>query len=181
MKTSCSAPWHIARVALFAAIACSSGPEATPTSEYANLLPFDTAQVRLVSGRDTSTLTVELAETPEQRAMGLMERPVLPADGGMLFLYSEVQPESSGFWMFRTRFPLDIAFVDSLGGIRSIHTMTPCPSSLAQGCPTYPAGAPYVAALEVNAGYFARRQLRVGDRVLLQDTATRRRKSRPPT
>jgi uncharacterized protein len=165
---------------LCAAIGCSSGPEATPTSDYATILPFDTAQVRLVSGRDTSTLTVELAETPDQRAMGLMERPALPADVGMLFLYSEVQPESSGFWMFRTRFPLDIAFIDSLGGIRSIQTMAPCSSSLAQGCPTYPAGAPYVAALEVNVGYFARKQLRVGDRVLLQDTATRRRKSLPP-
>ena len=174
-----SALWLVAGVAVVGAFGCGSGTEATPTHEYAGLLPFDTAQVRLVSSGDTSTVTVELAETPDQHAMGLMERQVLPADAGMLFLYSAVQPESSGFWMFRTRFPLDIAFIDSLGVIRSIQTMTPCASSLAQGCPSYPAGAAYIAALEVNAGYFAGRQLRVGDRVLLQDTASRRPASRP--
>ena len=173
--------WHVASVALFTAIGCGSGEDGTPAGEYAGILPFDTAQVRLVSSRDTSTLTVELAETPDQHAMGLMERQVLPADAGMLFVYSAVQPESAGFWMFRTRLPLDIAFIDSLGVIRSIRTMAPCPSNLATGCPTYPAGARYIAALEANAGYFTRRQLRVGDRVLLQDTATRRRRSRPPT
>ena len=175
-----SVRWHVVSGALLVAIGCGSGAESTPASEYAGVLPFDTAQVRLVSSRDTSTLTVELAETPDQKAMGLMERRALPADAGMLFLYPAAQAESAGFWMFRTRLPLDIAFIDSLGVIRSIQTMTPCPSNLAQGCPTYPAGARYTAALEVNAGYFARKQIRVGDRVLLQDTATRRRGSRPP-
>ena len=82
--------------------------------------------------------------------------------------------------MFRTRIPLDIAYIDSAGGIRTIGTMAPCPSPFAQSCPSYPAGARYTAALEVNAGYFAKKQIRVGDRVLLQDTATRRRASRPP-
>jgi len=41
------------------------------------------------------------------------------------------------------------------------------------------AGAPYIAALEVNAGYFARKRIRVGDRVLLSDTVSRRPASRP--
>jgi uncharacterized membrane protein (UPF0127 family) len=83
--------------------------------------------------------------------------------------------------MFRTRLPLDIAFIDSLGVIRTIKTMAPCPSTMPQGCPNYSADARYRAALEVNAGYFARNGIRVGDRVLLQDTILRRRASRPPT
>jgi hypothetical protein len=58
-------------------------------------------------------------------------------------------------------------------------TMAPCTSVLAAGCPSYVAGARYVAALEVNAGYFARKQIRVGDRVLLEDTVSRRPASRP--
>ena len=150
---------------------------------YAHVLSFDTAQIRLVTARDTSIVTTELAETSDQRTMGLMERRALPADAGMLFIYSSVQPESSAFWMYRTRIPLDIAFLDSLGVIRTIQTMTPCPTAIAQGCPNYPAGARYIAALEANAGYFARKQIRVGDRVLLQDTATHRgasRSSNPP-
>jgi uncharacterized membrane protein (UPF0127 family) len=51
--------------------------------------------------------------------------------------------------------------------------MEPCQTILAQGCPSYPAGAPFRAALEVNAGYFAGHSVRVGDQVLLADTARR--------
>jgi uncharacterized membrane protein (UPF0127 family) len=113
--------------------------------------------------------------------MGLMERRTLPPDAGMLFLYSAVQPESSAFWMFRTRIPLDIAFIDSVGTIKTVTTMQPCASALAQGCPNYPAKARYIAALEANAGYFAKQRRAAGDRVLLSDTVARRRaaQSRP--
>jgi uncharacterized membrane protein (UPF0127 family) len=157
--------------------ACAPGSDSPPPDDYSHLLAFDTAHVRVI-GSDTSVLTVELAKTGEQRTMGLMERRVLPPDAGMLFLYDRVQPESSAFWMFRTRIPLDIAFVDSAGVIRTMQTMSPCQSVLAEGCPNYPAGAPYLAALEVNAGYFARKHLRVGDRLVLADTSVRRQAPR---
>jgi len=169
--------------ALLAALvlACGSDrPDATD-SQYAHLLTFDTARVRLTTARVTTTVVAELAETPEQHTMGLMERRTLAPDAGMLFLYASAQPDSSAFWMYRTRIPLDIAFIDSTGVIRTIQTMTPCPTALAAACPEYPAGARYVAALEVNAGFFARHGLRIGDRVLLQDTLTRPGTTRPPT
>lgn len=168
---------------LFGAVAVACGPRSdAPASDgYAQLLPFDTARIRLISARDTATLTVELAENDAQRTMGLMERRALPADAGMLFLYPAVQSDSSAFWMFRTRLPLDIAFIDSTGTIRTVLTMPPCASPLAEGCPDYPARARYLAALEVNAGYFSRNRFQVGDRVLLADTATRRPASPPPT
>ena len=139
------------------------------------MLPFDTATVRIAAAADTHRVTVELAETPEQQALGLMERRSLAADAGMLFLYATAQPESSAFWMFRTRIPLDIAFIDSAGVIRTIRTMEPCTSELAQSCPSYAAGAPYRAALEVNGGWFAARRIAVGHRLLLEDTSARRR------
>ena len=161
-------------------MACTSRADAARSDSYANLVAFDTADVRVASRADTSTVTVELASTTEQQTMGLMERRDLGPDAGMLFLYQGMQPESSAFWMFRTRIPLDIAFIDSVGVIRSLQTMAPCTSVLAAGCPSYAARARYVAALEVNAGYFARKQIQVGDRVLLQDTTSRRRASRPP-
>ena len=167
-------------VLLLFIVACSSQTDSGDVDRYANLLPFDTARVRVVAGRDTTTLTVELAETADQHALGLMERRHLAPDAGMLFLYPNVQPESSAFWMFRTRIPLDIAFIDSDGRIRAIQTMTPCQSTLAQGCADYPAGARYLAALEVNAGFFAGHRVHIGDRVLLADTAARRQGSRPP-
>lgn len=166
---------YLVAVSAISSLGCRSGDDAS-NDPYAHLMAFDSATIRLV-GRDTTRIAVELAETTAQQTMGLMERRHLNADAGMLFVYSTVQPDSSAFWMFRTRIPLDIAFIDSVGVIRTITTMQPCPSTLAQGCPSYPAGAPFVAALEANAGYFASRQLRVGDRALLADTAGRRRAS----
>ena len=152
--------------------ACAEREE--PVTEDAGaLVPFDSARVRVVTGTDTLRLVVELATSPEQHQVGLMERSRLPDSSGMLFVYPTSQPDSDGFWMFRTKIPLDIAFIDSVGVIRTIHRMEPCRATLSAGCPTYPAGARFLAALEVNAGYFARHSVRVGDRVVLADTVQR--------
>ena len=159
---------------LLVAFACGGEPNEA-SADYAHIIPFDTASVRISSARDTTRVIAELAESEEQRTMGLMERQSLAPNAGMLFLYATTQPDSSAFWMFRTRIPLDIAFVDSAGTIRSIQTMQPCQSTLAQGCPAYPAGAGFRGALEVNAGYFGQHGIRVGDHLFLQDTANRRR------
>jgi uncharacterized membrane protein (UPF0127 family) len=175
------APFRAALIlGVAASAACNQRDDSPSSDRYAGIMAFDTASVRLV-GRDTARLTVELAESEAQHSMGLMERRTLAPDAGMLFIYPSMQPDSSAFWMFRTRIPLDIAFIDSAGTIRTIETMAPCESPLAQGCPNYPAGAPYLAALEVNAGYFAKHRLGVGDRVVLSDTIPRRRATRPPT
>lgn len=157
-------------------MACSSRSDSASTSsdDYSHLMAFDSATIRIVD-RDTTKVNVELAESEAQHTMGLMERRRLAPDAGMLFLYSAVQPDSSAYWMYRTRIPLDIAFIDSVGVIRTILTMQPCPTIIAQGCPTYPARARFLAALEVNAGYFAAHRIVVGNRVVLSDTTTRRR------
>ncbi len=122
-------------------------------------------------------LTVELAESREQQTLGLMERRALAENAGMLFVYANRQPETAGFWMYRTRIPLDIAFVDDSGVIRAIRTMEPCTADRTASCPIYEPGTPYRAALEVNRGYFTRRGIGIGDRVFMQDTVSRRRGS----
>ena len=132
-------------------------------------MSFDTARVRLAGQRDTLQLALQLAVSAEQRRMGLMERRRLADDAGMLFVYDSTQPPDAGFWMYRTRIPLDIAFLDSAGVIRAMRSMTPCPTTLAEGCPTYPPDVPYRYALEVNAGFFARRGIGIGHSLLLHD------------
>ena len=64
---------------------------------------------------------------------------------------------------------LDIAFLDSTGVIRAARSMTPCPTTIAQGCPSYTPDVPYRYALEVNAGFFARHALAVGHALVLRD------------
>jgi uncharacterized membrane protein (UPF0127 family) len=142
-------------VALLALPGCGERTEPADVADE-QILHFDTATVRLATNRDTVPLLLELATSSEQQRLGLMERRHLPERAGMLFVYDSVQPPEAGFWMYRTRIPLDIAFLDSAGVVRSIRAMAPCPTTVPQGCPTYAPGTPYRYALEVNAGMLTR-------------------------
>ncbi|RDB42824.1 DUF192 domain-containing protein [Halomonas sp. DQ26W] len=118
--------------------------------------------VRIEAGGEVFRLDAEMARTSSERRTGLMDRDSLAPGTGMLFLYDRIQPPQSGFWMYRTRIPLDIAFIDAQGRIATIHTMVPCPSDTPRKCPVTQAGASYQAALEVNAGYFAEHGIEEG-------------------
>jgi len=149
---------------LLCIVACSEKP-AYPEDE--RILPFDSTDVRIVSDRDTVIVRAELALSSEQKTLGLMERRRLSNNAGMLFVYDSTQPSDAGFWMYRTRIPLDIAFIDSAGVIRAILAMLPCETTVPQGCATYPPNVPYRYALEVNAGFFQTHSIAVGDSLLL--------------
>jgi hypothetical protein len=137
------------------------------------VLAFDTAVVRLTTHRDTVLLTLELAVTGEQQRLGLMERRHLPELTGMLFVYDSTRPPDAGFWMYRTRIPLDIAFLDSAGVIRAIRTMEPCTSEIPGGCPTYAPGTHYQYALELNSGVLHGLGADVGAQLLVGDLVRR--------
>ena len=137
--------------------------------DYEHVMSFDSARVRLIGQRDTIPMVVQLALTTDQKNMGLMERRRLADSAGMLFVYDSTQPADAGFWMYRTRIPLDIAFIDSSGAFRAVRSMTPCTAAMAQGCPTYSPDVPYRYALEVNAGFFARHGVGNGSVLLLGD------------
>lgn len=122
--------------------------------------------LRIAAAGGVVALRVEIAATGASRLRGLMDRPHLPADAGMLFVYPGPRPGDAGFWMYRTRIPLDVAFLDADGRILAIQGMEPCASPLALRCPAYAPGVPYHAALEANRGFFARNGIAVGDRVL---------------
>lgn len=162
----------------FAAAACAMSVSCVDSDKDVvdgdAVMPFDTAVVYLSAGKDTVTVLAEVARTAEQRTMGLMERRSLPDTAGMLFIYSEDQPATSGFWMFRTRIPLDIAFADSTGRIVAVRQMVPCEAQLAAGCPSYEPGHVFRTALEVNAGFLSRRGIGVGSRMWTSGTSSPR-------
>jgi hypothetical protein len=101
---------------------------------------------------------VEMAITPEQQTVGLMFRPTVPADGGMLFDWGA--PRDSQMWMRNTIAPLDMVFINPDGSIRSIAENT-VPESLA----IVDSRGPVRATLELAAGTTARLNIRVGDKV----------------
>lgn len=158
-------PALLALLALLFAAACERAH--TEQVDGGRVMSFETRTVRIATGADTVVVHAEVARSAEQRTMGLMERASLAPDSGMLFMYGTEQPGTSGFWMYRTRIPLDIAFADSTGTINAILTMQPCAATLAAGCPSYNPNVGYRYALEVNAGFFARRGVRIGSRIVL--------------
>lgn len=124
---------------------------------------LQTVPVVVHSDQGPHSLMVEAARTQAQRSKGLMDRDQLEPEAGMLFLYRQTQASRNGFWMYRTRIPLDIAFIGENGEIVTIKTMQPCESSRPGDCPVTRPEAAYVAALEVNAGYFEERGIKEGD------------------
>jgi hypothetical protein len=100
---------------------------------------------------------VEVAHTNAARESGLMHRPSLPENQGMLFVFTE--PERHSMWMMNTSIPLSVAFLDKDGIILNMsdmmpHTVTPHRSA---GAAKY--------ALEVNLGWFKKRNVKPGSRV----------------
>jgi uncharacterized protein len=116
--------------------------------------------VRADSSAVLLTVDAELAATLETRTRGLMERPSLPADQGMLFVFEVAQPLS--FWMFNTLISLDIIFADAERRITSIYaSVPPCRPPLR--CPTYTSHGLAQYVLELNAGAVARAGIGIGD------------------
>jgi uncharacterized membrane protein (UPF0127 family) len=104
---------------------------------------------------------VEIADTSEKQALGLMFRDSMPADQGMLFIFADEAPRS--FWMKNTRISLDIMYFDKELRLVSISADTkPCRVSR---CPSYPSVAPAMYVLELNAGLAAQLGVGIGDRL----------------
>lgn len=102
-------------------------------------------------------IEAEIAATAASRAEGLMHRPSMPANRGMLFIFPEAGVQC--FWMKNTRIPLSVAFLDDSGRILGVADMRP--QSLDNHC----SAGPVRFALEMNAGWFRQRGLAAGARI----------------
>jgi len=123
-----------------------------------------------ITGDEQVPVQLEVADTPERRRLGLMQRTHLSENRGMWFLYRAERRGDQGFWMYRTLIPLDIAFLDRDGLVLRIVTMEPCPASDNIHCPTYAPGISYWSAVEMNAGFFRAHRIREGARLSADGT-----------
>ena len=127
------------------------------------LLPLtacSASEERLVLHTDQGefTFNIELVETPESRAEGLMFRESLADEAGMLFDFKEVRPVS--FWMRNTLIPLDMIFIAPDGTVETIHV---------NARPLDPTGIPSQVpvqfVLEIPGGRSVELGLKPGDQV----------------
>jgi uncharacterized membrane protein (UPF0127 family) len=99
--------------------------------------------------------TLEIAAKDDDRRNGLMYRDSIPADHGMIFLFTSVTERS--FWMKNVRFPLDILFLDGAGKVVSIRHMQSYVTA------STPSNAAAKYAIELNDGEAKSASVHEGD------------------
>ena len=135
----------LAALALFASIALK--PAWAQDGPQLNL-----QRIKLSSG--LHQIDAQVALTPEQRQIGLMNRKEMPQHEGMIFVFEE--PTKQCFWMKNTLLPLTAAFVADDGTIVNLVDMKP--QTLDAHCSEKPVR--YV--LEMNKGWFDKKGLKAG-------------------
>ena len=107
-------------------------------------------------------INAETMRSDVELMRGLMFRESLPPDRGMLFIH----PAESTFhyWMYQTKIPLDMIWMDHDRRIVEMSLDTPpCRSSSAADCPNYGGNFKSKYVLEVNAGIARKNGLKTGD------------------
>jgi uncharacterized membrane protein (UPF0127 family) len=115
-------------------------------------------QLRIVTATGEHVVDVEIADTAEEKALGLMFRSSLADTQGMLFPYEA--PQEISMWMRNTYISLDMVFLRGDGTVHRIEERTePLSERIisSQG--------PVTAVLELAGGWARRHGLRPGDRV----------------
>lgn len=83
---------------------------------------------------DGVPLVLEVADTPQERATGLMRREEVPPGTGMVFLFDE--PQRTQFYMYDVPIPLKAVFLRD-GEVVDAIVMPPCPEPEPGDCPLY--------------------------------------------
>jgi uncharacterized membrane protein (UPF0127 family) len=103
---------------------------------------------------------LEVAQTPQEQAIGLMFRTELPDDRGMLFPIAP--PRNVRFWMRNVQIALDMIFLRE-GIVQAIiPNVPPCFSDT---CPSYGPDFPVDGVIELKGGRAAQLGLKIGDRI----------------
>jgi len=80
----------------------------------------------------------EMAQTPAERSKGLMYRTSMGELEAMMFSFEESTRQT--FWMYHTRIPLTVIFLDEALRIVDMQNMAPCPGEDPGACPSIPPG-----------------------------------------
>jgi uncharacterized membrane protein (UPF0127 family) len=102
-------------------------------------------------------IDAQVAQSPEERQIGLMFRTQMPAAEGMLFVFEA--PTKQCFWMKNTLLPLTAAFIADDGTIVNLADMKP------QTTDTHCSNKPVRFVLEMNQGWFVKKGIKPGTKL----------------
>ena len=105
-----------------------------------------------------ASFAVEVVDTPESRAQGLMFVESMPRSAGMLFVYDAPGPVA--FWMRNTLIPLDMLFVSPDGVVTRVHE-----NAVPGDETSIPGGDGVQYVLEINGGLAGALGVEPGDEV----------------
>jgi len=120
----------------------------------------------------SQTLYVDVADTPELMAQGLSDRASMGENQGMLFKFNS--PQTPSFWMKDMNFALDFIWIKN-GVVTGIVKDAPAAPKNSQGkfnnsnLPLYTPLSSIDEAIEVNAGWVKNQQIKIGDKVNIDD------------
>ena len=138
---------HVSQVLLCALLSLSGFAASAQEGPQLNL-----PRVPLSAGM--YQIDAQVATTPVERQIGLMNRPSMPQQEGMLFVF-EV-PATQCFWMKNTLLPLTAAFVADDGTVVNLVDMKP------QTTDSHCSSKPVRFVLEMNQGWFQKRGFKAG-------------------
>ena len=102
-------------------------------------------------------IDAQIAQSPQERQIGLMNRKSMPQHEGMLFVFEQASVQC--FWMKDTLLPLTAAFVADDGTIVNLENMKP------QTTESHCSAKPVRYVLEMNQGWFAKKGVKPGSKL----------------
>jgi uncharacterized membrane protein (UPF0127 family) len=119
---------------------------------------LDLTQVTFPNG---VKINAETMRSEVELMRGLMFRESLPPNRGMLFIHPK--ENTFHYWMYQTKIPLDMIWMDNDRRIVEMSLDTPLCRSSAKDCPNYGGNFKSKYVLEVNAGIARKNGLKTGD------------------
>ncbi len=112
--------------------------------------------------KKTITVLLEVAATDEEKAKGLMNRPSLAQNRGMVFLFKPQRQVT--FWMKDTLISLDMIFIKDGKIVKIAKDAIPNQTQT-----LYPSDVDVTEVVEVNSGFTDKYMINVGSKVVFRN------------
>ena len=132
----------------------TSGPTGEITSVEIEFTKNGVLEFLNADGEVLKTIDIEIADTPNKRARGLMDRSQMDENHGMLFIFEDHEVRPHTFYMKNTRIPLDIMYFDKDSVLINIarNAQPGAESAMSPGGTVAAAAADSKFVVEINGG-----------------------------